>query len=128
AVSRVRLGAEMFERVFGFRPAGYVPPEWESTRAMARALSTMNFGFVVDGNRILYSGHGPCAVSGSVISFGDYRVPVVDVLVEMELGGSLQIAVHPHDHRYPAMRELLVDLRDRLGYRFFAYGEYAIRP
>jgi hypothetical protein len=48
----------------------------------------------------------------------------MNALVEIELGGSVQVAIHPADYHYNRMRELLLDLRDRLDYSFTGYASY----
>jgi hypothetical protein len=46
-------------------------------------------------------------------------------LIEIELGGSLQIGVHPLDHKTNNLFEVLEDLKDRVGYKFFSQTEFS---
>ncbi len=44
-------------------------------------------------------------------------------LLEIELGGPVQLAVHPRDHDETQVLDLVEEMKDRLGYRFIGYRD-----
>jgi predicted deacetylase len=123
--ARLRDGVSILTKAFGRKPTGFVAPLWESTSKVVRAVKNIGFGFCINGNKIhRHSDDAVFSVSERIISEGKRSINLEDSLVEIELGGSLQIGIHPFDHRTNNLFELLEDLKDRLGYRFMSYHDY----
>ncbi|MFW9835235.1 MAG: DUF2334 domain-containing protein, partial [Candidatus Thorarchaeota archaeon] len=123
--ARLRDGVTILTKAFGRKPTGFVSPLWESPAKVMRAVKNIDLGFCVNGNKIhRHSDDAVFSVSERIISEGKRSINLEDSLVEIELGGSLQIGIHPFDHRANNLFELLADLKDRLGYKFMSYHDY----
>jgi len=123
--SRLKDGVSILTKAFGAKPSGFVPPLWESPLKVVRAVKNVGLGFCVNGNRIhRYSDDAIISTSERIVSEGQRALNVEDSMIEIELGGSLQIGVHPLDHRTNKLFELLEDLKDRLEYKFMGYNDY----
>jgi predicted deacetylase len=123
--SRIRDGVSIIMKGFGQKPTGFVPAQWESTPRVVRAVKDIGLGYCVSGDRI----HRPSdeaifTTTTRIISEGKRALNVDASLIEIELGGSLQIGIHPLDHRTNKVFEVLQDLKDRLDYRFMGYRNY----
>jgi predicted deacetylase len=123
-ISRLRLGFSLFEKAFGHRPTGVVPPMWSASSRLASASLQLGLQYCVIENRIHSEDQQVHTTSQRIVSSGSGDIPSMNALVEIELGGSVQVAIHPADYHYNRMRELLLDLRDRLDYSFTGYASY----
>ena len=124
-VSRLKDGISILVKGFGAKPTGFVPPLWESAPKVVKAVKEVGLGFCVSGNSIHRHSDGTIFnTSERIISEGQRSLNLEDSLIEIELGGSLQIGVHPLDHRTNHLFEVLEDLMDRLGYKFVGYTDY----
>ncbi len=123
--SRILSGVSLVHRTFGKRPAGFIPPSWSGPKKIADICSELGLSYCVLGDH-LYNLQ-TSAVFGpttSLISEGKGDLQVADAMVEMEISGPLQVALHPHDQHRRQPLEILADLKDRLGYRFMSYGDF----
>ena len=124
-VSRIYDGVAILTKGFGKKPTGFVPPKWDCPPKVVRAAKAVGLGYCVNGNGI--HRHFDDAVfntSERIVSEGKRNLNMETSLIEIELGGSLQIGIHPLDHRTNKLFEVLKDLRDRLNYRFVGYNEF----
>ncbi len=123
--SRMLYAVNMFEKAFGKRPIGIVPPRWQAPRNLYNVSRSLNLRYTVIGDMIHYhTKNRVLATAASVISLGERIVDVTRAVVEMELKGPLQVALHPRDHANENVMNLLFDLMDRLGYRMMGYWDY----
>lgn len=124
-VSRLKDGISILTKGFGSKPSGFVPPVWESPPKVVKAVKEVGLGFCVSGNSVYRHSDGTVFnTSERIVSEGQRSLNIEASLVEIELGGSLQIGIHPLDHRTNSLFEVLEDLKDRLGYRFVGYTDY----
>ena len=124
-VSRLRDGISILAKGFGLKPSGFVPPLWESSPKIVKAVKEVGLGFCVSGNSVHRHSDGTIFnTSERIVSEGQRTLNMETSLIEIELGGSLQIGVHPLDHRTNRLFEVLEDLKDRLGYKFMGYTDY----
>ena len=126
-VSRLKDGISILKKGFGLKPSGFVPPLWESPPKIVKAAKEVGLGFCVSGNSIhRHSDDTIFNTSERIVSEGQRSLNMEASLIEIELGGSLQIGVHPLDHRTNRLFEVLEDLKDRLGYKFMGYNDYLV--
>ena len=125
ATSRLRDGVSILKQGFGKRPSGFVPPLWESAPKIVKAVKKIGLDYCVNGNLIYYHSRDKVLQTAErIVSQGQRTLSLEDSFIEIELGGALQIGIHPSDFRLNELFTLLEDLKDRLGYRFVGYKEY----
>ena len=123
--SRLSDGVSILEKGFGLKPSGFVSPLWESPLKVIKAVKDVGLSFCVNGNNIHRNSDDTIfEASERIISEGQRTLNMETTLIEIELGGSLQIGIHPLDHRTNRLFEVLEDLKDRLGYKFKGYNDY----
>jgi len=122
AIARLRSGFSAVEKAIGKKPSGFIPPLWQAPLRIVDAARLTGFRYCAVGNR-LYSFAEPRVFTTAqyLVSEGAARTSFVDSVVELELGGPVQVGVHPLDLRTNKVLEMLDDMRDRLGYRFTGY-------
>jgi len=123
-LSKLKLGVSLFERAFRQPPAGFVPPNWQASQKLASLVRSLGLRYCVIENRIYEQDSRVLSTSERIISMGSGELPLMNAIVEIEVGGPIQVAIHPLDCTQDRLRSLLVDLRDRLGYRFTGYRDY----
>lgn len=124
-VSRIRDGVSILKKGFSLTPSGFVPPSWESPPKVVKAVKELGLGFCVNGNSIhRFSDDAIFTTAERIVSEGKRTLNIETSLIEIELGGSLQIGIHPLDHRTNKLFEVLEDLKCRLGYNFMGYNDY----
>ncbi len=124
-VSRIRSAISLFERGLNKRPAGFVPPTWQAPLRLVDAVRLTGLNYCAIENRLFSISDGRTMLtSAHLVSNGTKDIDLMHMLVEIELGGPLQVAMHPLDHKNRRMLDLITELRDRLGYRFFGYADY----
>ncbi|MHA1653141.1 MAG: DUF2334 domain-containing protein [Candidatus Thorarchaeota archaeon] len=124
-LSRMKTAVALFTRTFGKPPPGVVPPSWIAPSKLTTIAKGLGMKYCVIENTMSVLGEDRCfQVADRIVSSGSSRLSLDTALVEMELGGPLQIAIHPLDHRNNNMLEILTDLRNRLGYSFVGYLDY----
>jgi predicted deacetylase len=115
----------IIRRGFGAKPSGFVPPLWESSLKIVKAVKNIGLDYCVNGNNIHdLSNNRVFQTAERIVSQGQRSLSIEDSLFEIELGGALQIGVHPLDYRMNGLFELLEDMKDRLGYRFTGFKNY----
>lgn len=127
AAARLRSGFEAIERGMNSRPSGFVPPLWQAPVRIVDISKEVGFEYCIVGNR-LYS-HADSRVlttTNYLVSEGTAKTSFVDSFLELELGGPVQVGVHPLDNRTNKVYELLEDMKDRLGYRLIGYRDYLV--
>ncbi len=127
-VSRIRAAISLFEKGLNRRPVGFVPPIWQAPLRLVDAVRLTGLNYCAIENRLFSIPDGRTMfTSAHLVSRGTKDLNIMDLLVEIEIGGPLQIAIHPFDHNNRRVVDLLIDLRDRLGYRFAGYADYIQR-
>ncbi|MGY5855699.1 MAG: DUF2334 domain-containing protein [Candidatus Thorarchaeota archaeon] len=122
---RLKDGVSILTKGFGLKPSGFVSPLWESPPKVIKAIKEIGLGFCVNGNSIHRNSDGTIfSTTERIVSEGQRFLNMETSLIEIELGGSLQIGIHPLDHRTNRLFEVLEDLKDRLGYKFKGYSDY----
>jgi len=125
ALTRLKDGITLIKQGFGKRPVGFVPPMWEAPQRIAKAVREVGLDYCVIEDRLYTSADSKIHGTGArIISQGERVLNTEAAMFEIELGGALQIAVHPFDYRMNDLFELLVDLKDRQGYRFLGYRDF----
>ena len=123
--ARLKDGLSILTKGFGAKPSGFVPPLWESPPKVVKAVKEIGLDFCVNGNSVhRLSDDVIFDTTERIISEGQRSLNMEASLIEIELGGSLQIGVHPLDHRTNGLIQVLEDLKDNRGYRFISYGDY----
>ncbi len=123
--SRLLLGITLMKKYFKIRPYGFIPPMWLAPKGLAKIFEELGMKYIAIGSEIHFAGaSAPLSASSLIISQGVNRLNLSDVTLELELGGSIQLAIHPLDHRSDKMRSFVHDLIDRLDYEFMPYGQY----
>ncbi|RDE15819.1 MAG: hypothetical protein C4K48_03285 [Candidatus Thorarchaeota archaeon] len=125
AVARLKDGISLIKQGFGKRPVGFIPPMWDAPPRIAKAVREVGLDYCVIGDNLYSSAGSKIHGTGArIISQGQRTVNTEAAMFEIELGGALQVAVHPFDYRMNNLFELLADLRDRQGYRFLGYRDF----
>lgn len=123
-LSRIKSGKAMLSEYLGQTPSGFVPPLWKAPQRVAGAAQDAGLDYCAIENKIhSFSDSSIRTTAGILVSQGTKDVSFTNMMLEVELGGPIQIAVHPRDHRVNRMFELLADLKDRLGYQFISYHD-----
>ncbi|MHA2119478.1 MAG: DUF2334 domain-containing protein [Candidatus Thorarchaeota archaeon] len=124
-LSRIKSGRAMISECIGKDPVGFVPPLWKSPQRVAGSAQDARLRYCVIGNSIhRFSDSSVLTTADLLISQGTKSTSFTNQLLEIELGGPVQIGVHPRDHRENNFFELLADLKDRLNYQFVGYSSY----
>ena len=124
-VSRLKDGISLMRKSFGQRPVGFVPPLWNSPPRIIKAVRESKMAYCVAGNNIHRNFDSKVFSTGErIIGQGQSTINAEAAIFEMELGGALQIAIHPSDYRTNDLFDLLTDLKDRQNYRFLSYNDY----
>ena len=124
-IRRLKDGVSIIRRGFGEEPSGFVPPLWESPLKIIKAVNKIGLDYCVNGNNIHdLSNDRVFQTAERIVSQGQRSLSIEESLFEIELGGALQIGIHPLDHRMNGLFELLEDMKDRLGYRFTGFKDY----
>ncbi|MGM0687434.1 MAG: DUF2334 domain-containing protein [Promethearchaeati archaeon] len=123
--SRLRSGLKSILKNFGVKPSGFIPPGWVAPKRLKTALSNLGFAYYAVGNQVFsLSSSMSYSTVETIISEKTKEPSLEDIIVETEIGGPLQIAVHPLDSERNRMYNLIEELVDRLDYRFFGYRDY----
>ncbi len=123
--SRILSGVSLLQRTFGKKPVGFIPPSWSGPKKIAVICSELGLRYcVLDDHIYDLKTSAVLGPTTSLISEGQGDLQVSDAMIEMEISGPLQVALHPRDSRRRQPLETLADLKDRLGYRFMSYGDF----
>ena len=124
-LSRLKDGVLLVRRSFGQIPVGFVPPLWNSPPRMIKAAKETKMVYCVEGNNIhRCSDSKVFSTAARIIGQGQSTINAEAAIFEMELGGALQVAIHPADFRTNSLFDILADLKDRQGYTFVGYRDY----
>ncbi|MFW9846953.1 MAG: DUF2334 domain-containing protein [Candidatus Thorarchaeota archaeon] len=124
-LGRIKSGKAMLSEYLGQIPSGFIPPLWKAPQRVAGAAQDVGMDYCVIDNKIhSFPDSSIRTTAGILVSQGTKEVTFTNMMLEVELGGPIQIAVHPRDHRTNSMFQLLADLKDRLGYQFIGYHDF----
>jgi predicted deacetylase len=122
---RIKSGRMMISGSIGRDPVGFIPPLWTAPQRVAGAVQDARMRYcVIDNSIYRFSDSSVLTTADILISQGAKSTSFTNQLLEIELGGPIQIGVHPHDYRENNVFELLADLKDRLSYQFVGYSSY----
>ena len=125
AKTRLEAGYNQIRSSFGKAPIGFVPPLWDAPPRIIKLAKETGFKYgVYDTNIHQFSDSSVFSSAANIISQGKRFVDTESAIFEIELGGSLQIAIHPSDYRMNDIFELLTDLKDQRDYRFLGYRDF----
>ena len=125
ALTRMKRGMALFKTAFGKKPVGFIPPLWVAPPRVDRAARESGLTYCVrDITLKRLADSRTFSVAATIISQGTTALSTADAMLEMELGGPLQIGIHPLDHSMNNMLNILADLRDNLDYQFIGYMDY----
>ena len=124
-MSRLRLGFNLIHKSFRIAPNGFVPPLWKAPSTLRKATNESGFSYCVIGNTLFdLAREMKFTTAHKIVSRGDAIPPHTDAMLEIELGGPLQISLYPTDYVSGKMFDLLADMKDRLGYHFMGYNDF----
>ncbi|MGY5852829.1 MAG: DUF2334 domain-containing protein [Candidatus Thorarchaeota archaeon] len=127
-LSRLKDGVSLMRQSFGQGPVGFVPPLWNSPPRVVKAVREIKMAYCVEGNNIYRNSDSKVfSTAERIIGQGQSTINAEAAIFEMELGGALQIAIHPSDFRTNDLFEILTDLKDRQDYSFVGYRDYLSR-
>ncbi len=123
--SRMKIGISLMKRGFEEGPVGFIPPLWAAPQALVRVSKELNLRYCVIGDII-------CDLLSDVRLSTAYHIIGTEgvsssrasAILELELGGPVQISLHPKAFVAGGLRDLLVDMQDRLEYKFVGYHEF----
>jgi len=125
AKSRLKDGVSLMRKSFGQKPVGFVPPLWNAPPRVIKAAKEAKLVYCVEGNNIYRSTDSKVfSTAERIIGQGHSTINAEAAIFEMELGGALQIGIHPTDFRTNDLFEILSDLKDRQDYSFIGYRDY----
>ncbi|MGY5858005.1 MAG: DUF2334 domain-containing protein [Candidatus Thorarchaeota archaeon] len=125
AKSRLKDGVSLIKTGFGKKPVGFVPPLWEAPPRVVKSVKEIGLVYGVENMNIhRFSDSRTFSTGAHILSQGKRTINTESAIFEMELGGSLQIAIHPADHRMNNIFDLLSNLKDGQEYRFLSYSDY----
>lgn len=128
ATSRIKDGINLIRSNFGRKPVGFVPPLWEAPPRIFKSAKKLGLVYGVERRNIhQFSDSRIFSTGAQIISQGQRAIDTESAIFEMELGGSLQIAIHPADYRMNDILNLLTDLKDTQDYSFIGYRDYLSR-
>jgi predicted deacetylase len=127
AESRIRSGINVIKNSLGQNPYGFIPPMWHAPPRVNRAAKKLGLHYSVNANEVHSFPDSVILKSAElIVSQGDRSVSFENAMLEIELGGPLQIAIHPRDHEQNHLFSLLEDMKERLGYKFSGYRDYLL--
>ncbi|MDF1537806.1 MAG: DUF2334 domain-containing protein [Candidatus Thorarchaeota archaeon] len=126
--SRMKLGMSFLRKGIGVAPSGFIPPFWKAPQAITKVASDLGLKYCVIGD-IIYDlkKNERYNTTWHIVSQGKGSLSHTDAFLELELGGPVQIGIHPLDVFEGSTFRLLEDMKDRLGYKFIGYYDYLTR-
>jgi predicted deacetylase len=123
--SRIKLGITLMKQGLGVSPVGFVPPMWKGPQTLAKVSADNGLSYCVIGDTIHnLKANTRQSTTFHLVSQGQESFSQTDAFLELELGGPVQIAIHPLDSALSSKLELLTDMKDRLNYSFRGYRDY----
>ncbi len=127
AISRLKSGVSLIKKSFGQKPFGFVPPLWTAPRRIVNAVRDLGFDYCVVDNSLYHLPESRIFETAEcLVSQGMKEASFIKAQMEIELGGPLQMGIHPLDYKVNSVFKLLEDLKDRLDYRFVGYRDYLL--
>ncbi|MFX1271891.1 MAG: DUF2334 domain-containing protein [Promethearchaeota archaeon] len=125
---RMKSGKALISDHIGKNPVGFVPPLWKAPQRVAGAAQDARMSYCAIGNSIhRFSDSSVLTTADLLVSQGMKSTSFTNQLLEIELGGSVQVGVHPRDHRENSVFDMLADMKDRLDYQFVGYHSYLFK-
>ncbi len=125
---RISQGKSLIRQSFKKNPIGFFPPLWESPQSTISVTKDLNFRYCVIGNSIYdFSSDVNHITAHYILGHGTNAHLKSDAFLELELGGPVQVAIHPVSFHSERIYELVYDMKDRLGYTFVGYADYLDR-
>ncbi|MFW9965409.1 MAG: DUF2334 domain-containing protein, partial [Candidatus Sifarchaeia archaeon] len=123
--TRLKQGISLIRKNLGVSPVGFVPPLWTAPPSIVKLTESSGLRYCVIEDIIFRNSDGSrFNTSFHLVSQGRSSLDTTDALLELELGGPVQIAIHPLDSSSDTVFNLICDMKDRLGYRFCGYADY----
>jgi predicted deacetylase len=122
---RAKSGVAIIAASLGQKPYGFVPPLWQAPPRVGKAMKAAGMKYSVVENKIhsFLDGRIHRTVE-TLVSQGVKGTSFANALLEIELGGPVQVGVHPRDHAETQVFELIEDMKDRMDYSFIGYCDY----
>ncbi len=124
AVNRFRLAIDAYHRSFRKYPDGFIPPMWRMSQTIFDLTLAYKLRYTVKGNSI-YDLKNNIVYQTNAMIIGPGNIPITPyyALFEIELGGPIQVAIHPLDaNRMENLRRLLTNLIDDNKYKPISYS------
>jgi len=122
---RAKSGAAAIASSFGQKPYGFVPPLWQAPPRVGKAMKAAGMKYsVVENNIHSFSDERMHRTMEFLVSQGVKGTSFANALLEIELGGPVQVGIHPRDHIETQVFKLIEDMKDRLNYTFVGYRDY----
>ncbi len=126
--SRMKLGISFLKKGLGKMPRGFVPPFWKSPQSITKVASDLGLEYcVIDDTIHDLKKNEMHNTTWHIVSQGRGSLSHSDAFLELELGGPVQIGIHPLDSLEGSTFKLLEDMKDRLEYKFIGYYDYLTR-
>jgi predicted deacetylase len=123
--SRMKIGVSLMKRGLDEGPVGFIPPLWTAPQALIRVSKELKLRYCVIGD-VVYDLLSDVRLSTAYHIIGTEGVSSsrASAILELELGGPVQVSLHPKAFVAGGLRDLLVDMQDRLEYKFVGYNEF----
>jgi predicted deacetylase len=123
--SRIKLSLSLLNRSFNSPIIGFIPPEWAAPGNLKQAAASVDLKYCSIGNKIIPTAdREQYKTVHYLLSRGDGHLSLTDALIELEVGGPIQLSLHPRDWTVEKTIELLEDMNGRLNYRFMGYWTF----
>ncbi|MFQ5833788.1 MAG: DUF2334 domain-containing protein [Candidatus Thorarchaeota archaeon] len=122
--SRIMSSKRIVATALGQEPYGFVPPLWQAPKRVTKAVRKAGLNYCVIRNKIYsFLDSQILKTADTLVSQGVKGTSFAGSLLEIELGGPVQLALHPRDYEETQVFDLVEDMKDRLGYRFIGYRD-----
>ncbi len=124
AINRFRLAIDAYHRSFRIYPQGFIPPMWRMSQTIFDMTIAYKLRYTVKGNQIYDLKNKIIHLTNAII-IGPGNIPITPyyALFEIELGGPIQVAVHPLDaNNIENLTRLLTNLIDDNKYKPVSYS------
>ncbi|MHA2379031.1 MAG: DUF2334 domain-containing protein [Candidatus Thorarchaeota archaeon] len=122
---RAKSGVAAIAATLGQKPYGFVPPLWQAPPRVVKAMRAVGMQYCVVENKVhSFSDARVLKTVEFLVSQGAKGTSFANALLEIELEGPVQVAIHPLDHEETQVFDLIEDMKDRLEYRFIGYRDY----
>lgn len=123
--SRMKLGMSFLRKGLNIAPTGFIPPYWKAAQATIKVATELGLKYCVIGDTLYdLKRNMRFTTTNHIISQGKGPISHSDAFLELELGGPVQVGIHPLDSLEGSTFELLTDMKDRLDYKFMGYNQY----